>query len=484
MRKIQLLANFRRANPRKRLWLGGSALGLVLLVFVVGNAFIPRDKAVTRQMLGHDFLAFYTAGSFVNQGRYRELYNLESVKAFEQATAHAVGLEVGESFGPWWNPPFYAIVFAPLARLPYPTALDLWRWIALAAGIIAIAVLASFVARGQPLAASQTGSLSICEAASGGDWRSWGLVPLLVIVSMPFLQAMSHGQNTFTSLLLLVTAVALWRSERAVLAGIIAGLLFYKPQLAAVVAVAMVFDLGWRAAVGFAITGSALLLVMVIAMPGAIADYAHLLPANVRWMQVEHTYLWERHVTLKAFWRLLLQGRDAGEMRRITSVLTVTSTLAVGGGLLWAVVAQWRVRGYQRENRGCHPRLCTDEARRDRLIAATIAAMPLLMPFYFDYDLLLLAVPVTLYAVERITRPGLVRSGDVWLTRAWVALYLWLLVNPGLAMRTHVNLSVVLLSCVAGMLIHRAGRDEQLVVMGTEPQIELAVQPAFRTRAA
>jgi hypothetical protein len=477
MRKIQLLANFQRGNLRKRLWLGGSALGLVLLVFVVGNAFIPRDKAVTRQMLGHDFLAFYTAGSFVNQGRYRELYNLESVKTFEQATAHAVGLEVGESFGPWWNPPFYAIVFAPFARLPYPAALDLWRWVALGAGLVAIAVLASFVARGQPLAASRTSSLSIREAASGGDWRSWALVPLLVVVSMPFLQAMSHGQNTFTSLLLLVAAVALWRSERAVIAGIVAGLLFYKPQLAAVVALAMVFDLGWHAAAGFTITGSILLLVTMVAMPGAIGDFLHLLPANVRWMQVEHTYLWERHVTLKAFWRLLLQGRDAGEMTIITSVLATLSMIAVGAGLVWAVLAQWRVRGYRLQ-------LYTADLRRDRLIAATIAAMPLLMPFYFDYDLLLLAVPATLYAVERIRRPDMVRSSDVWLTRAWVALYLWLLVNPGLAMRTHVNLSVVLLSCVAGMLIHRAGRDEQLIVMDSESQIELAVEPALRAKAA
>src|SRR2546430_4183331 len=39
-------------------------------------------------------------------------------------------------------------------------------------------------------------------------------------------------------------------------------------------------------------------------------------------------------------------------------------------------------------------------ASPDRAIAATIAAMPLLMPFYFDYDLLLLAVPATLYAAR------------------------------------------------------------------------------------
>jgi hypothetical protein len=131
---------------------------------------------------------------------------------------------------------------------------------------------------------------------------------------------------------------------------------------------------------------------------------------------------------------------------------------AVGGGLAWAA---WRGRQTSILNE--------DEAaiRRDRLIAATIAAMPLLMPFYFDYDLLLLAVPATLFAVERLRRPELSKPNDVWLTRAWVMLYLWLLVNPGLAMRTHVNATVILLSCVAGLLIRRAiaaGNDERVCV--------------------
>ena len=65
---------------------------MVLLTIVVGNRFIPQDKAVTRQMLGHDFLAFYTAGSFVREGRYHDLYKLDAVKDFEQSTAHAAGL--------------------------------------------------------------------------------------------------------------------------------------------------------------------------------------------------------------------------------------------------------------------------------------------------------------------------------------------------------------------------------------------------------
>jgi hypothetical protein len=96
--------------------------------------------------------------------------------------------------------------------------------------------------------------------------------------------------------------------------------------------------------------------------------------------------------------------------------------------------------------------------QQDRLIAATIAAMPLLMPFYFDYDLLLLAVPLTLYAAERLRQPAL--PGDVWLTRGWVALFFWMFVNPAFAMHTHVNVTVILLSAVATMQIRRAGWRE------------------------
>ena len=48
-------------------------------------------------------------------------------------------------------------------------------------------------------------------------------------------------------------------------------------------------------------------------MPGALENYLHQLPVNVHAMQIERTYLWERHVTLKSFWRMLIHGREAGE---------------------------------------------------------------------------------------------------------------------------------------------------------------------------
>ena len=485
------------------MWLASGLLGAFILSLVVSNFFIPQDKAVTRQMLGHDFLAFYAAGSFVRDGRYHDLYNLDAIRDFEQATSRATGLEVGKSFGPWWNPPFYAMVFQPLAAYSYIQALNIWRAISAVAALASIAFLTTMLARAipkpivslpplrlwqidKPPARAKTEARRVQaflkmhpDARSDDDetqsrpsrgWAYWLLVPTIALLSMPFIQAFSHGQNTFTSLLLLCITIGLWRREKGFVAGLVGGLLFYKPQLAAVVAGVMLLDLGIPAVAGFTVMGLVLLGATQLIMPGSIGDFLHQLPANVRWMQVEHTYLWERHVTLKAFWRLLFQGREAGEALKITTALSYASIGAMGLLLL---------RSAWRSSRVPQAELFAGEAldrsvQRDRLIAATISTMPLLMPFYFDYDLLLLSVPITLYAAERIRRPELVRSNDKWLTRSLVCLYLWTFVNPGLATLSHVNLSVIFLSASSLLFIARANREPEIVVVETTtaPTIE------------
>jgi hypothetical protein len=100
-------------------------------------------------------------------------------------------------------------------------------------------------------------------------------------------------------------------------------------------------------------------------------------------------------------------------------------------------------------------------AHRDRLIAATITATPLLMPFYFDYDQLLLAIPAVLFAADLIGRDRTVPLPwtDRWLLRLWPAQYAWLMLNSDIADLTRVNLGVPLLAAVAGLLIVRAGKQ-------------------------
>jgi alpha-1,2-mannosyltransferase len=291
------------------------------------------------------------------------------------------------------------------------------------------------------------------------DWRTWALVPLLACTSMPFIQAITHGQNTCVSLLLLCAAVTAWRKQRDALAGVLCGLMFYKPQLAAVVAVMLVLDRGPRALLWLCGTLAAIFVLTAITMPGAISDYAHRLPLNSRAIQIDRTYLWERHVTLLAMWRLLLQGRVPGEAATLVTVLTWVSCGAIAAGLLRAARRTRRAATADDAFTGE-----TKFIRRDRLIAATVASTPLVMPFYFDYDLLLLSVPAVLFAGGVMMRaPGAPRERFDDATRfAWVALFGWTMINASLAGASGLNVVVAILTILAALLIRRASREVEV----------------------
>ena len=256
--------------------------------------------------------------------------------------------------------------------------------------------------------------------------------------------------------LLVAMIVTAWRQRKAILGGACCGLLLYKPQLAVVLAGMMALDLGPRVLLGMGSVAATFVLITAWSMPGALGDYLVRLPANLQVMQVEHSYLWERHATLRAFWRLLLQGRGPGEASPWVTVLTAACAFAGAAGLL---IARFR--------RGANDNPWTGESRsrrRDRLIAATIATTPLLMPFYFDYDLLLLAVPAVLLASELNSRSMGAELGrrDRWLIRIWCAMALWMTANPALGNLTHVNGTVILLSIMTSLLIKRAAERDTL----------------------
>jgi len=440
----------RTSKTIKRLWLAGTALAAFVLTVAIGNCALPEDKRLTTKMLGHDFLAFYTAGSFLNQNRSHDLYDLDKVAAFQHDLAARENLEIGESFGPFWNPPFYAWVFAPLAKLPYRQALATWWTINGIALLGAIALLIRVLKIGRTTKHEdmkhEEGGISDSPLHSKPATRNSQLssplatlllIPLLLCVSMPFIQAFSHGQNTMISLALLAGVITLWRSGHPIFTGLVAGLLLYKPQLGAVVAAAVVITMGWRALIGLAITGSALAFVTLFTLPGVLSDYQRLLPANLHLFQVEHLYLWDRHVTLRAFWRMLFQGREIGET-------------ATGAKICWFISIALLALGLTRA--WWAARRSGSTAARDGLIAATIIAMPLVMPFYFDYDLLLLAAPATLCAgiALRSTQPY--PRAIFW---TWVTLFAYLIVNSPIARTTSISGTVLLLATLETLIIRQ-----------------------------
>ncbi|MGA2583469.1 MAG: glycosyltransferase family 87 protein [Tepidisphaeraceae bacterium] len=411
------------ASPARTLWKFGGLLAVWVGTMAIGNSFIPTDKSVSLHALGNDFLVFYYAGNCVVTGHSERLYDLNESRKFERQQGKLNELDIGPAFGPYWNPPFVALFFSPLAHFEYPLALAIWWDFSLCCLVLALVLM--------------------CRMLPESGKNRW-LVPLYFLVSMPFIMAFGHGQNTFLSLLLLAGAVFLWRSQKPLLAGLVCGLLFYKPQLGALAAAGLCISEGRRAILGVAITGTVLTLVNILVLPGTLHDWFFQMPVNLAYMQEATHYQWERHVTFKGMWHLAIQGRDNGPTAWSVKILWGLTEALFLGGLGMVILKTIR-----------SPRTASS---RDRLIAATIVTMPLVMPFYFDYDLLLVGVGAVVYAADRMRNPTTNNWEDIWLMRTFLTLMVVLYFATSLAEHIHMLLTIPLLATASALLIRRGLR--------------------------
>jgi len=424
------------ARPRsinKRLWKGGCLLAMVFLIFIIANFFGDPDRSFGKSMYGRDFLPTYTAGLFIREGRLHEIYDPVAVSAAEQTMEQNAGMEVKHVYGPWMNPPFVALPAVWLSRWPYETALAIWTAIMSCLTVTGALLLVQLLPR--PL-----------------HWREWGLIPLLLFAAYPLWQATIHAQNTPFAFAVLAATVVLWRQGQPVAAGLVAGLLAYKPQLGAVVAVVLIACEGRRALLGLAMTGATLLAVNCAVLPGTLSDYVHELGPGMRLVLAQPDYTWHRHVTWLGFWRIFIQGH-VGALPTLTVQLLGDLCSATVAAALGIAVYKMRRR----------------PESRDRLIVATIVSMPLIMPYYMDYDLTLLAVAAVLCAVD-MTLTGVDRKT----VNAWTILYLLLEVNPGIAGSTRLVAAVPMLAILSALLIRRAATP--VAAIGVDTPISLAAK--------
>ena len=239
-----------------------------------------RDAA--GQVLGVDFLAFYTGGTLVNSGQSAELYDLRAQQAVQRQVA-------GDDWGDldiYFNPPFYAWLFMPFALLPYKLSVGIWIALELAGLWLSLRIL------------------SLKKPAHAFIWA---------LTFAPVFSAVSFGQNTLMSLALLSLIYALWRGGKLWAAGLTCSLLFYKPQL--ILGVGMLWLLEWlfmrqhwKPLAGLVLGGATLAGLSFSLMPDASRAYIEfsriILPGFTTW---EGFPLWNAH-TPRAFWQLLLPG--------------------------------------------------------------------------------------------------------------------------------------------------------------------------------
>ena len=210
-----------RVYPRAVL----GALGCALVVMLAGGG---------SGRLGGDLPAFYGAGRIVLDGDVAHLYSHPRQHAAQQDLFPAAE---PHSYLYFPYPPFVALPYALLALLPFA-----WAYAVHVGAMAACLAGAARVAAGA--LAVPAGSRNLLLAAG--------------VTFYPLFRAVSGGQNTALSLLVIVASLALLERRRDTLAGLVMGVLWFKPQLALTFAGLWLIERRPRAVLGALATGALL----------------------------------------------------------------------------------------------------------------------------------------------------------------------------------------------------------------------------------
>jgi alpha-1,2-mannosyltransferase len=310
----------------------------LVLIFFIGNLIVhPSNPSAAKIPLGSDFSEVWAAGALVLEGQPEKPFNPESHFAKQRQL-------FGENtalFG-WCYPPYFLAIAAILALLPYLAALCVWQGVTFA---FYLGTMAAILRERRFIVA--------------------------VVLFPAVLINLAHGQNGFLSAALIGSGVLIL-DRRAIGAGILFGLLAYKPQFGLMIPLALAAGGHWRTILSAALTV-------------AVMTAATLLVFGPQtWLAFADSLEWTRTVVLEqgstGFYKLesvfaaaRLYGAPVALAYAAQGLVTVTVA-----GLVWRI---WRRH--------------TDLRLKG---AALILATLLTTPYCLDYDLMVLAPAIALMA--------------------------------------------------------------------------------------
>jgi alpha-1,2-mannosyltransferase len=289
--------------------------------------------------LGADFIIFYTTSRMTLHGHALAAYTPEAILHAEREVVAA-----SRKLFIWCYPPTFQLLIAPLALLPYRAALAAWT--AATAGLYLGAI--RLISRDR-------------------------LALLIALIFPTAVFNLIQGQTGFLTTALLGAGLLLG-ARRPRLAGLILSLLVYKPHFAVLVPLALLAGRRWRCllymGLGMAgLCGGSLL----VFGPAAWLGFLHILPLVSHNLATGALPL-QKVPTVFASLRLL------GVPQPFALGLHLLVAAPVVG---WTLFCWWTRR---------------DEAL---CIAMTMVAALIVSPYAFDYDLVILAVPIGLM-LERL----------------------------------------------------------------------------------
>lgn len=369
---------------------------LILSVFA-GSAWVALSRdAIDRngKPVGTDFSNVYAAGTLAWQGK--------AANAYDPALQHAAEIAVfggrDVPFYGWHYPPFFLAIAALVATVPYLWGLALWQVTTLVAYLATIRAI---------LPRRET---------------------LLVATAFPAVFVnIGHGHNGFLTTALLGGALLLL-DRRPWLAGVLIGLIAYKPQFGVLIPLALVAGGYWRS-----IAGATLTVLALVALSTAIFG----------------TGIWHAFAESTAFTRDVVLEQGGTGWQKIQSIfsairmwgaelpLAYAAQGLLAAGLAASLIWLWRSHA--------------DFA----LKAAALAIASLLAtPYVLDYDLVVLAIAIAYVAGHGLTN-GFRRYEISILAVAWTAP----LVTRSITGLIHLPLGLLAMIALYVIVIRRALLD-------------------------
>jgi alpha-1,2-mannosyltransferase len=307
------LARVSRLLTWKRTATYAAIVGLLYLSSWAYSTFADFGPLTrTGEPTAGDYIAFYTAGRMLVTGLGSQLYDPTTVRSLQVETMH---FAIPTLYDPFRNPPFFALVYAPLALVGLLPSFALWSGLNLAG--LGLAVW-----------------LALDDAAQLR--RHWRAIAILVLTFEPVYRGLIGGQNGAVSLLLYVLIYRAIRAGREPAAGAWAALGLFKPQLFLVFPIVFAASRRWRALAtyGLVAAGLATVSVAIVGIDGLLA-WSRVILDHEGGNAVKNAY---RMHSLKAFFDLLLPEQPGGALALF---LVASAVLLVPLVRAWSVANAW-----------------------------------------------------------------------------------------------------------------------------------------------
>lgn len=383
--------------------------GYALLVLAISLAGLiglltTSDHLIDRngKPIGTDFSNVYAAGVLTLSGKAPDAYN--------PALQHAAEIAVFEGrdvpFFGWHYPPFFLMVAALLALMPYVFALVCWLAVSLPAFMVAVHAI---VPRRE-------------------TWLATAAFPAVFV-------NVGHGQNAFFTAALLGGFLTLL-DRRPVLAGVLLGLLSYKPQFGILIPLVLLVTGRWTTILSAAATVAALIAASTLLFGMSV---------------------WHAFAESATFTRTIVLEAGGTGWEKIQSLFSAVRMW--GGGIETAYVAQGALA---LALAATIVWLWRSQAAFELKAAALAVASLLATPYVLDYDMVVLGI-----AIAFLVRHGLARGFHPYelslLALAWAVPFL----TRSIAGLSGIPLGLVVMFALYVMTLRRAASDLGLNSIGS-----------------